>query len=100
MMVTSKETCEKAKVRRYGAMEPNTMVNGKKIAHGDTGNLSIKMEIDMKDNGCIMKPMVQEHMQGKMAANTKGLGEEICSMERAKKHGKTEAISKANSLKE
>lgn len=100
MMVISKETCEKAKVRKYGAMEPNTREIGKKIVLGDMENLFIKMEIDMKVNGCIMRPMVQESTSVRMAANTKELGEEICNMERGNKLGKMEAISKVNFLKE
>lgn len=100
MMVISKETCEKEKVRRYGAMEPNTREIGKKIVLGDMENLFIKMEIDMKVNGCIMRPMVQESTSVRMVANTKELGEEICNMERGNKLGKMEAILKVNLLKE
>lgn len=100
MMVISKETCERAKVRRYGAMGRNMKEIGRKIVPGDTENLSIKMEIDMKVNGCIMRPMVQEYIPAKMAASMKELGEEICNMERANKHGKMEAIFKVNSFKE
>lgn len=99
MMDISKEICEKAKARRYGAMGRSTKEIGKKIALGAMENLLIKMEICMKVNGCIMRQMAQEFLSVKMAANTKELGEEICSMVRGKRLGKMVVISKANSLK-
>lgn len=100
MMVISKETCEKAKARRFGAMEPNTREIGKKIALGDMENLFIKMEIDIKDNGCIMRPMGQEFTSVRMVADTKELGEEICNMERVNRLGKMEVTLKVNLLRE
>lgn len=100
MMAISKETCEKAKARRFGVMEPNTREIGKKIALGDMENLFIKMEIYIKDNGCIMRPMVQESTSVRMVADTKELGEEICNMERVNRLGKMEVTLKVNLLRE
>jgi hypothetical protein len=63
----------------------------------DLGNLLIKMEILLKVNGFTTRQTVLGRISVKKVVSMRATGEEIYSMARASKVGKTEAITKESS---
>lgn len=81
-------------------MARSMMVNGSKIARGDMESLYMRMEMCIKDIGCITKPMDKACIMVKMDAPIKEIGKKICSMVMEWSLGRMVVCMKDNFCKE
>lgn len=96
MMGMLKDLCGKERALKFGQMEPDMRVIGKKTVLGDMVNLLTKTGITTKEIGYTMKQMGQEFTRERMGQSMKEDGEETYSMAKGNRLGRMEVTMKVS----